>query len=48
MICLIGPGDSTKTTILNAIEYALSPKWNLTFTDNDFYQSNVKFNLASK
>jgi len=41
MVCLIGPGDSTKTTILDAIDYALSPRWNLTFSDNDFYQSNV-------
>ncbi len=37
MICLIGPGDSTKTTILDAIEYALSPRWNIPFTDADFY-----------
>jgi AAA15 family ATPase/GTPase len=35
--CLIGPGDSTKSTILDAIEFTLSPRWNLTFEDCDFY-----------
>jgi putative ATP-dependent endonuclease of OLD family len=38
-VCLIGPGDSTKTTILDAIELALSPRWNVTFDDMDFYDS---------
>jgi len=36
-VCLIGPGDSTKTTILDAIELALSPRWNVPFDDADFY-----------
>lgn len=36
-ICLIGPNDSTKSTILHSIEKVLSPKWNPTFTDTDFY-----------
>lgn len=40
-VCLVGPGDSTKTTVLDAIEYALSPRWNLAFDDNDFYQANT-------
>ena len=31
VVCLIGPGDSTKSTILDAIEYALSPHWNVSF-----------------
>lgn len=39
--CLIGPGDATKTTILDAIEYALSPRWNTPFDDGDFYQSDT-------
>jgi hypothetical protein len=42
MACLIGPGDSTKTTILDAIEYVLSPRWNIPFSDLDFYQSNTQ------
>ena len=27
--CLIGSGDSTKTTVLEAIRCAFSPQWNL-------------------
>lgn len=40
-ICLIGPGDSCKSTILSAIEYALSPKWALNFDDSDFYNQDT-------
>lgn len=40
-VCLIGPGDSTKTTILDAIELALSPRWNVTFDDADFYEAKT-------
>lgn len=39
--CLIGPGDSTKSTILDAIEKTLSPYWNITFEDCDFYQADT-------
>ncbi|MCW7544800.1 ATP-binding protein [Aurantimonas litoralis] len=35
--CLIGPGDSCKTTILDAVELALSPRHNLRFDDLDFF-----------
>lgn len=35
--CLIGPGDSTKTTILDAIELGLSPRSYLFADDTDFY-----------
>jgi putative ATP-dependent endonuclease of OLD family len=34
---LVGPGDSGKSTILDAIERALSPKWNVAFDDTDFW-----------
>jgi putative ATP-dependent endonuclease of the OLD family len=40
-ICLIGRGDSGKTTILEAISAVLSPSWNLTFYDSDFFNINV-------
>lgn len=40
LICLIGHGDSTKSTVLTAIEYVLYPKWNLQLTDVDFYECN--------
>jgi hypothetical protein len=36
-VCLIGAGDSCKTTILNAIEYTLSPRYSVNFEDADFY-----------
>lgn len=35
--CLIGPGDSNKTTILDAIELGLSPRTYLLADDADFY-----------
>ncbi len=37
LIVLIGRGDSGKSTILKAISLALSPTWNNTFADTDFY-----------
>jgi putative ATP-dependent endonuclease of OLD family len=40
-ICLIGRGDSGKTTILDAISAVLSPSWNLSFYDTDFYEADV-------
>ena len=36
-ICLIGRGDSGKSTILEAISYVLSSSWNITFYDSDFF-----------
>jgi hypothetical protein len=38
-ICLIGRGDSTKTTILDAIELALTGRWNVAFDDADFHKA---------
>ncbi len=40
-ICLVGAGDSTKTTILKAIELALSPQRNIVFYDADFFNADV-------
>ncbi|WP_374109393.1 ATP-dependent endonuclease [Anaeromyxobacter sp. SG17] len=34
--CLVGPGDSGKTTILDAIDLLLAPRWNAAFDDSDF------------
>lgn len=34
---LVGPGDSGKSTILDAIERVLSPRWNVAFDDTDFW-----------
>jgi len=35
--CLVGPGDSGKTTILDAIELALLPRWSVQLDDSDFF-----------
>lgn len=40
-ICFLGRGDSCKTTILDAISYALSPSWNLSFYDSDFFNGKT-------
>ncbi|MCT3642172.1 hypothetical protein CMU11_08305 [Elizabethkingia anophelis] len=40
-ICLLGRGDSGKTTILEAINLVLSSNWNISFTDNDFHNQNI-------
>ena len=37
LYCFIGRGDSGKSTILDAIYYVLSPVWNESFNDGDFY-----------
>ncbi len=41
LVCLIGRGDSGKSTILEAISYVLSPSWNVTFYDTDFFNCIV-------
>lgn len=45
LICLIGRGDSGKTTILDAISSVLSPSWNLNFYDTDFYNGDHSKNI---
>lgn len=42
MNCLIGPGDSTKTTILDAIELALNPRSYVFADDSDFFNLDVE------
>lgn len=41
IFCLIGKGDSSKSTILEAVRYAFHPQWNLTLCDSDFNQCDV-------
>ncbi|RZI60366.1 ATP-dependent nuclease [Pseudomonas fragariae (ex Marin et al. 2024)] len=41
IICLIGKGDSSKSTILEAIRYTFHPQWNLALSDSDFYQCKI-------
>ena len=39
--CIIGPGDTCKTTILTALDYALSPRSGISFDDSDFFNQDV-------
>ena len=39
--CLIGPGDSGKSSILDAIDYCVGARRNVSFTDADFFGLNV-------
>lgn len=41
LIALVGPGDSGKSTILDAIHYLLGDRWNIPFSDTDFYNVDV-------
>lgn len=36
-VCLVGPGDSAKSTIIDAIHLALGDRWSLSLNDTDFY-----------
>jgi len=38
---LIGPGDSGKSSLLDAIDLVLAPRRNITLTDADFFNLNV-------
>ena len=42
LICLVGRGDSTKSTILDAINLCLTSRWSVAFTDYDFHNANTK------
>ena len=41
LICLVGRGDTGKSTILNAISYVLYPSWNPSFYDTDFFNCGI-------
>jgi putative ATP-dependent endonuclease of the OLD family len=41
IFCLIGKGDSSKSTILEAIKCAFYPHWSLALSDSDFYECKV-------
>lgn len=38
LLCLIGPNDATKSTILEAIQIASLPRYNAAFSENDFHK----------
>lgn len=41
LVALVGPGDSGKSTILDAIHYLLGDRWSIPFSDTDFFGANV-------
>ncbi len=41
VVCLIGPGDSTKSSILDAVEYVLCPNWFIPLDDSDFTNADI-------
>lgn len=46
LIGLVGAGDSTKTTLLDALGLVLSPNYNPQFTDADFYGLDLSKNIV--
>ena len=46
LVGLVGAGDSTKTTLLDAIGLVLSPNYNLQFTDADFFGFDLNKNVV--
>lgn len=46
VVCLIGAGDSTKSTILQAIEWILWPSWNLSASDSDFFECDTSSSIV--
>jgi putative ATP-dependent endonuclease of OLD family len=41
LICLIGPGDSGKSTIIEGLLLALGDRWNPAISDTDFYRGEI-------
>lgn len=48
LITLVGPGDSGKSTILDAIHYLLGDRWFVPFSDTDFYCVDVTEPISIK
>ena len=46
--CLVGSGDSGKSTVLDAIDACLSPRRGMLFSDTDFYNLNVEKPISIK
>ena len=44
--CIVGAGDTCKTTILTALDYALSPRTVLSVDDSDFFGQDVEQDLV--
>lgn len=48
LITLIGPGDSGKSTILEAIHMLLGDRWSISFSDADFYGVDTSESIQIK
>lgn len=46
LVALVGPGDSAKTTLLDAVGLVLSPSHNPAFTDADFHGLDLANNIV--
>src|SRR3546814_15267537 len=46
LTCLVGPGDSTKSTILDALSLLLAAGWNTQFSDADFTHGDTSQDLV--
>jgi AAA domain, putative AbiEii toxin, Type IV TA system len=44
--CLVGPGDSGKSSILDAIDFCLTARRNIQFTDADFHRLDVEIPIT--
>jgi len=45
-VCLLGPGDSCKSTVLDSIDLVLSRRWNPVFDDADFFDGDVATDIV--
>lgn len=41
-LCLVGAGDATKSTILEALQLVLTPRRDVSFEDSDFYDASTE------
>lgn len=48
LVVLLGPGDSGKSTILEAIHFLLGDRWSIPFADTDFYGLDVSQPISIK
>lgn len=46
LVALVGPGDSGKSTILDAIHYLLGDRWMIPFADTDFHDVDVQQSIV--
>jgi len=44
--CIVGSGDTCKTTILTAMDFALSPRSGMSFYDSDFFNQDVSVDIV--